>query len=59
MLILYAAKKTIVEIDGGQHMNAVEYDLLRTKKLESYGYKVLRIWNHEVFLTIQDVMNKF
>ncbi len=56
---MYAAKKTIVEIDGGQHMNAVEYDLLRTKKLESYGYKVLRIWNHEVFLTIQDVMNKF
>jgi very-short-patch-repair endonuclease len=50
-------KKLIIEIDGGQHMDAIEYDLLRTKDLESRGYRVLRIWNHEVFKNIQGVMD--
>ena len=49
-------KKLIIEIDGGQHMNAIEYDLLRTKELERRGYRVLRVWNHEVFKNIQAVM---
>ncbi|MGQ3891025.1 DUF559 domain-containing protein [Legionella sp. CNM-4043-24] len=38
-----------MEIDDGQHMDAIEYDLLRTKYLESCGYRILRIWNHEIF----------
>jgi very-short-patch-repair endonuclease len=50
-------KKLVIEIDGGQHMEAVEYDELRTKNLESHGYRVLRIWNHEVFKNIQGVMD--
>src|SRR3990167_9192678 len=48
-------KKLIIEIDGGQHMDAIEYDSLRTKYLENRGYRVLRIWNHEVFKNIQGV----
>ena len=50
-------KKLIVEIDGGQHMDAIAYDSFRTKELESRGYRVLRIWNHEVFTNIQGVMD--
>ncbi|MGQ3892278.1 transposase family protein [Legionella sp. CNM-4043-24] len=34
-----------------------DYVLLRTKYLESCGYRVLRIWNHEVFKNIQGVMD--
>ena len=50
-------KKLIIEIDGGQHMIAVQYDLMRTTYLENSGYKVLRIWNNEVFQDIDAVMD--
>ena len=50
-------KKLILEIDGAQHMEAIEYDLRRTKYLESRGYRVLRIWNHDVFKNTQAVMD--
>lgn len=49
-------KKLIIEIDGGQHMNAMEYDEQRSCYLESRGYQVLRVWNNEVFDNIQGVM---
>jgi len=50
-------KKIIIELDGGQHAEAetVEYDNRRTKFLESQGYKVLRVWNHEIFTNIDGV----
>jgi very-short-patch-repair endonuclease len=50
-------KKLIIEIDGGQHMDAIMYDSVRTNYLESCGYRVLRIWNDEVFKNIQGVMD--
>lgn len=50
-------QKVIVEIDGGQHGDAVDYDNERTKFLESCGYKVLRFWNDEVFTNINEVLN--
>ena len=50
-------KKIIIEIDGGQHMAAVQYDLMRTKYLERNGYKVIRFWNNEVFQDIEAVMD--
>ncbi|MGQ3891356.1 endonuclease domain-containing protein [Legionella sp. CNM-4043-24] len=49
-------KKLIIEIDGGQHMSAVTYDLQRTRALETIGYQVLRVWNNEVYENIQGVM---
>ena len=51
-------RKLIIEIDGGQHMDAMEYDAKRTKYLESHGYRVLRVWNDEVFKNLQVVMDK-
>ncbi len=49
-------KNLIIEIDGGQHMDTIAYDSRRTKDLEHRGYRVLRIWNHEVFTNIQGVL---
>ena len=51
-------KKLIVEVDGGQHMDATEYDEYRTRVLEAHGYRVLRVWNHDVFQNTAGVMEK-
>ncbi len=50
------SRKLIIELDGGQHAEAIEYDEKRTKFLEREGYHVLRIWNHEVFENIEGVL---
>lgn len=49
-------KHVIIEVDGGQHMGAVDYDEQRSLFLEHRGYRVFRVWNHEVFNNIQGVM---
>lgn len=41
-------KKLIIEVDGSQHLEQIEYDNERTAFLESQGYRVLRFWNNEV-----------
>lgn len=45
-----------IEIDGGHHMNDSVYDARRSIFLESRGYRVFRVWNHEVFNNIEGVM---
>ena len=44
-------KKLILELDGGQHGEPSEKmkDAERTRYFESYGLRVLRFWNSEVF----------
>jgi L-lysine 2,3-aminomutase len=42
-------RRLIIELDGGQHTLRREYDDRRTKWLEQRGYRVLRVWNDEVF----------
>lgn len=51
-------KKLIVEVDGGQHMAAMAYDQQRSDDLAAIGYRVLRVWNHEVFENLPGVMEK-
>lgn len=51
-------KHLIVEIDGGQHMTAIEYDAQRSLFLENRGYQLLRFWNHDVLNQIQVVLEK-
>jgi very-short-patch-repair endonuclease len=46
---LRAGKSLIVEVDGGQHQTAIEYDDWRTGILCGLGYRVLRFWNNQVF----------
>ncbi len=51
-------KGLIVEVDGGQHGEQVQYDDERTKFFESKGYKVLRFWNEEVLNSTDQVIQK-
>jgi very-short-patch-repair endonuclease len=38
--------KLVIEVDGGQHDDAV--DAARTRIIEDEGYRVIRFWNYEV-----------
>ena len=40
--------RLIVEVDGGQHLSATDYDGKRTAWLNSRGYRVLRFWDNDV-----------
>jgi len=40
--------RLIVELDGGQHAEQVDYDRRRTAWLAAAGYRVLRFWNNEM-----------
>ena len=52
------AKKLIIEIDGGQHLDKKEYDRERSDYLESLGFKVIRFWNDEINSEINEVIEK-
>ena len=49
-------KKLIIELDGGQHGEQQQYDIVRTRKLEKNGFKVLRFWNFEVLRDVKRVL---
>jgi very-short-patch-repair endonuclease len=51
-------KNLIIEIDGGQHNleDLKNNDEVRTKWLESQGFRVLRFWNNEVSSNIEGVL---
>ncbi len=38
----------IIELDGGQHSQQIEYDKQKTLFFNSKGFKVLRYWNNEI-----------
>jgi very-short-patch-repair endonuclease len=48
--------KIVIELDGGQHATQIKRDAMRTKFLESEGYRVLRFWNNEVFGNLDGVL---
>ena len=50
-------RKLIIELDGGQHIDASEYDAQRTFELEKRGFKVIRYWNHEVLENLDEVID--
>jgi very-short-patch-repair endonuclease len=50
--------RIIVELDGGQHALYVEADQRRTDFLSKLGYRVLRIWNHEVLVAPVAVLER-
>lgn len=49
-------KNLIIELDGGQHAEQIEYDNARTKFLAEKGYEVLRFWNNDVMENIEGVL---
>ena len=48
--------RLLIELDGGQHATALEYDARRTRFLEAQGYHVLRFWNNEVMDNLDGVL---
>ena len=52
------SNKLVIELDGGQHTSQREYDEIRTKRLQSAGFHVLRFWNIEVIEEFEAVKDK-
>lgn len=50
--------RLIIEADGGQHAEQVEYDALRTTRLESMGYRVMRFWNNQILSELPAVLDQ-
>ena len=50
--------RLVIELDGSQHAEQVERDLLRTRFLETQGFRVLRFWNDAVFLQLDEVLDQ-
>ena len=49
-------KRLIIEVDGGQHMENVDYDSQRDEWLKNQNFKVLRFWNNQVLNEIDSVL---
>ena len=50
--------KLIVEADGGQHAQQVDYDRERSAFLETLGYTVMRFWDHEILVNTDAVLEQ-
>ena len=50
--------RLVLELDGGQHQEAVSYDAARTRAIEALGYRVLRFWNDDVLLRTDAVLEE-
>ncbi|HEY0832724.1 MAG TPA: DUF559 domain-containing protein [Azospirillum sp.] len=48
--------RLVIELDGGQHAERVEYDQRRTRMLEQAGFRVLRFWNNDVNENLDGVL---
>ena len=40
--------KLVIEVDGGHHGEAQDYDARRTAFIEAQGYRIIRFWNNDV-----------
>ena len=50
--------KLVIELDGSQHADQSNQDERRSEFIRDAGYKVLRIWNHEVITEIDEVLQR-
>ncbi|HTK14219.1 MAG TPA: DUF559 domain-containing protein [Xanthobacteraceae bacterium] len=50
--------KVVIELDGGQHDQQRTADAMRTRQIETKGYRVLRFWNHDVLGNIDGVLSE-
>jgi very-short-patch-repair endonuclease len=51
-----ADARVIVELDGESHVGKEPYDEKRESWLTTHGYKVLRVWDNEIFGNLDKVM---
>ena len=52
------AQKLVIELDGGQHATATEYDAARSRFIAERGYRVLRFWNNEMLENVDGVLER-
>ena len=52
------ALKLAIELDGGQHLEQIDYDARRSEHLREQGYRVLRFWNDDVLLRTEAVLTQ-
>ena len=48
----------MIEVDGGQHVETVAADRLRSDAIEAAGYLVVRFWNNDVLRDIDAVVEE-
>ncbi len=51
-------EKLIIELDGGQHAERVDYDQERDLWLCNQGYTVFRFWNSELMSEMECVLER-
>ncbi|MBK8631082.1 MAG: DUF559 domain-containing protein [Sphingomonadales bacterium] len=51
--------RLVIELDGGQHARpeAEKHDEIRSRFLESQGYRVIRFWNNDVDNNLEGVLS--
>jgi len=49
-------KRIVIELDGGQHAENLEYDEQRNACLRANGFIVLRFWNNDVIHNTEGVL---
>ncbi len=47
----------MIELDGGQHQDQLEYDEQRTMFLQAQGWQVFRFWNNDVLNNLDGVLS--
>lgn len=49
-------KMLIIELDGGQHQEQIQYDENRTAFMQTQGWTVIRFWNNDVLQNFDGVL---
>jgi len=49
--------KLIIELDGGQHAEQINYDQKRDAFFKEQGFMILRFWNNEVMQNMDGVLS--
>ena len=49
-------QKLCIELDGGQHGEAMAYDQLRDQWLQGQGIRILRFWNNQMLMETEGVL---
>ena len=57
ILDYYCVEKMLgIELGGGQHSEAIDYDRHRDEWLQSQGIRILRFWNNQMLMETEGVM---
>ncbi|MFA6062437.1 MAG: endonuclease domain-containing protein [Gallionella sp.] len=51
-------EKLVIELDGSQHLENIDYDKERDSWLRNHGYTVLRFWDNEMLNAMDGVLER-